>query len=78
MTREEAEDLLDDAVMRISEHFEHVQILASRQTENSTQYVARGGGNWYARTGMAQAFLQTDQAQTEADEIRRILPDNED
>lgn len=73
MTQAEAEKLLDDAVARLGEHFDSVQILASWNEEGLTLCCKRGVGNWYARQGMAHEFINADQAQETAHQIAQVL-----
>jgi hypothetical protein len=71
MTDEEATKFIDECVARISEHFDSVQILASRRhpAAGGTQALMRGAGDWYARQGMAHEFIDLDRAKTQAHEI---------
>jgi hypothetical protein len=74
MTGAEAEKILEDTVARLAEHFDAVQIMASWQTpQNCTACGKRGSGNWYARQGMAQEFIDEDQARTQAKEIGDVI-----
>lgn len=73
MTQSEAEKLLDDAVARLGEHFDSVQILASWNEGGLTLCSKRGAGNWYARQGMAHEFINADQAQETAHQIAQVL-----
>ena len=75
MTRPEAEKLLDGVLSQLIEHFEGVQILATRMAPEGqgTERFFMGAGNWYARQGLAHAFIKTDEAQTLASEIGEKL-----
>lgn len=64
-SREELERIVDDSLARLAEHFEVVEIFASRVEPDGTRCIKRGMGNWYARQGMAQEFIGL----TRADEI---------
>lgn len=68
--------LLQAKVDSLMEHFDSVQILVSFRSpkDGGTAYLARGGGNWYARQGMAHEFINADRAQIEAHELSKILP----
>jgi hypothetical protein len=77
MTASEAERICEDAVAKLGEHFEAIQIMVSWTEPDGTLCVRRGGGNWYARQGMAHDFINSDKAQTEAREIAQQL-DRED
>ena len=68
-------ELLDECLRCLGEHLESVQIIGSFVNDNGeTERVTRGAGNWYARIGMAQEFLEMDAAQTTAFELSKILP----
>ncbi|MFZ4779101.1 MAG: hypothetical protein ACOYM3_27375 [Terrimicrobiaceae bacterium] len=61
----------------LGEHFEAVQILASHMTVNGETVGAyQGRGNWHARRGMAQDFIEKDSAQTLAWEIKNEDDEN--
>lgn len=56
------EDLqrVQDAVDVLIEHFDSVQILATKhepEIEDGTVHVSLGAGNWYARYGQAKEWL---------------------
>lgn len=64
--------LLFEFLPKLMEHCDAVQVLLSFPTPNGqTMRKADGRGNWYARQGMAHEFINTDQAQTIADEISK-------
>ncbi len=70
MTNEEAQAIIDDALVKLGEHFDCVQVLVTWPTEErATAALFRGVGNWYARTGMAREFIERD----EADTLTRVL-----
>lgn len=74
MTDEEKQnlwDLITSATEKLGEHFDAIQILASMSEEDGTRTFFHGAGNWYARRGMAQEFVNVDQARTLAAEIER-------
>ncbi len=54
------------AVDDLREHFDAVQILASFENDEpgenkgNTEMHVSGGGNWYARVGMAASFIERD------------------
>lgn len=60
------------------EHFDCVQILVSNVIPDGTANIFKGGGNWFARQGMCHDFIRRDQAQTNADEIGRVMKPSED
>jgi hypothetical protein len=78
MKAEDAEKMLERIAAQLGEHFEAVQILVSWNEEGMSMCSKRGAGNWYARIGMAREFLVCDQAQTNANEIKQILPPPDD
>ena len=52
-SREAAEQVVKSAAASIMEHYEAVQIIATRPTEGrGTECFTWGRGNWYARKGM--------------------------
>lgn len=72
-------ELMDRCLRDLGEHFDSVQLIGSFVTDDGqTQRVTRGIGNWYARIGMAQEFLEMDAAQTTAYELKKVLPVNEE
>lgn len=76
MTNEEASSFVMAEAHRLGEHFDAVQILVTRMNGGSTQYIARGVGNWYARQGIARAFVQNDVHEDLAREIAdQLKPD---
>ncbi len=62
MKTEDAKQMIEAIASQLSEHFEAVQILVSFPQDGGTQGLNAGRGNWYARQGMAQEFLQREQA----------------
>lgn len=76
MTPEEAEKWLGEMVAKIGEEFDCVQILVSKMAPegNGTERIFIGSGNWYARFGMAHAFIQRDQAQEIGKEVSAQMP----
>jgi hypothetical protein len=79
LTDKQKGEMLVDAAARLSEFFGSVQIHASALTiDGDTQSFHAGNGDWYARQGLAQEFIDTDQAETLAKEINREPPDKFD
>lgn len=79
MTKEQAGELLEKTAEMLGEHFDAVQILATRHIDAQTHYIARGAGNWYARQGMAHEFINTDINQDVARQIaERLEPRSDD
>lgn len=66
-----AQAAMNRALEILGEHFDAVQILASHMTVRGETVAAYNGrGNWHARRGMAQDFIEKDSAQTFAWEIK--------
>lgn len=63
------------AIHLLMEHFDCVQVLCSRVTQDrETESYYLGAGNWHARQGMAREFLSKDQAQTQAHALAEVMP----
>lgn len=73
MTRDEATALIDTHLEALGEHFDSVQILVSNCDYAGTSFIPRGCGNFYARKGMAQTFVERDVAEDSARYIAREL-----
>lgn len=69
MNKDAAGKLLEDTAAKLGEHFDAVQIMATKNEEGHTLCVKRGSGNWYARQGMAHEFINEDIAQESARQI---------
>lgn len=54
---------------QLAEHFEHIQVLVSWNENQETHCIKTGVGNWYARQGMAHAFITEDVAQENARQV---------
>lgn len=79
MTKEEANQLLARTAAALGEHFGAVQILASMPVPGGgTQGFKYGSGDWYARQGLAHAFIHSDQADELSDQIARKLDPPDD
>ena len=74
MTPEQMQAKVEIHLNALMEFFDCVQILVSTYTPKGTDFVRKGAGNWFARQGMAQDFINTARAETEAAEIARVLP----
>lgn len=74
MSPEDREALLDRKLAELAEVFDHVQILATWDSEGSTKTLKRGFGNWHARVGMAHEFIDWGRSYDAAKEIQKILP----
>jgi hypothetical protein len=75
---DELNNLVLPHVHQLMEHFDAVQILATVVSERGTEMVAIGSGNWYARRGMAEEFINRDKAVTEANEIAEAIQSSQD
>lgn len=76
MSREEA--ICEEAVARLGEHFDAVQIFVSLPMDGGgTRCIKKGGGNWYARQGMAHEFINEDMAQEIAVKVNEGRPDDD-
>ena len=65
MSEEEAVQILKKAASDLGEHFDNIQIHASWMSLNGDGYTKAyhtGIGDWYARQGLAHAFINEDQA----------------
>jgi hypothetical protein len=78
MTPKETLAFVDFHISALLEHFDAVQILASRSDHEGTHDVMRGGGNWYACQGMAHDFITRDRAQSEAHEWFKLAGGDQD
>ncbi len=73
MRDKEAIDRIKVASATLSEHFDHVQIMVTWDESNVTKHGFWGGGNWYARLGLAKYFLDHDNAQEMAMELSGVM-----
>lgn len=79
MTNEELSKIVENAALALGEHFEAVQILASNCDQEGTAVVRRGVGNFYARVGMAQEFVDLDKDEMLSHKIAQALnPEDEE
>lgn len=66
---EEDNALLDSHAAQLSEHFESVQIIATRRRPGGiTRLAARGGGNFYASLGAVREWLVMQEERTRIQE----------
>ena len=63
MTDEELTAYLEARAAELFEHFDSVQILASKTEQGESTAFYRGGGDWYSRQGMAHEFIKRSQQQ---------------
>jgi len=79
MTKEEANELLARTASALGEHFGAVQILASMPISGGgTRAFKYGCGDWYARQGLAHAFINSDQADELSTQIAEKLDPPDD
>jgi hypothetical protein len=78
MTAQDQYDLVLQSVMQLGEHFESVQILASNTEGGETRFIFEGGGNVFARRGMATAWLEDLGATNTADRLAENITDPPD
>ena len=80
MTNAESNLLVDQAVLKLSEHFNSVQILVAWPEGGTTKSYKLGAGDWYARQGLAHEFIHEDMARDNARLLGEILdkPDEGD
>lgn len=74
LSPDDMQGVVQGHVTRLMEHFDSVQVLVSVCTDRGTESVFLGGGNWFARQGMAHDFITKDRAHTEASELSKVLP----
>ena len=73
----EEEQIIDNAISVLMEHFDCVQVLVSRvDMDGNTSSHRRGSGNWYARLGMAHEFINAGVSQDAAERIAREISEN--
>jgi hypothetical protein len=78
MTDDEIQSRIDKAVAELMECCSAVQILTSYVDNKSlTHFNLGGSGDWYARQGMAQAFVNRGQARNYLDVKRSEYADQE-
>ena len=70
---EEAYKLLVTTINRLSDHFDSIQLNATRHNNGRTQSFSIGEGNWFARRGVVQEWLQQHEDYMAAREIRKEL-----
>lgn len=74
MSDSEAYDIVENALDKIGEHFSNVQILISWPADGGgTRKIFIGSGDWYARQGLAGAFIKSDEAEDTARAIAREM-----
>ena len=77
MTDKEGIKLIDSHVAALMEHFDAVQIFATKSDGEGTEDWMRGGGNWYARQGLAHEFITRGNVRSKAHEMSCIENEND-
>jgi len=72
------EDMVRRSAEQLGEHIEHVQIMATWNIDGLSYTTMYGAGNWYARQGLAQAFIARDMAQEQAREMGIMMDRREE
>lgn len=72
-----ASKAVDQALHVLGEHFEAVQILATRCIEGNTHTCCRGTGNYHSRIGLAHEFLNAEVAKEHAVQLSEIVKPSE-
>lgn len=67
-------ELIEGHASRLSEHFDSVLIIATKNEECVTRLVVRRRGNYYASKGAAIEWLENESQQELAKEIADKLP----
>ena len=78
LTHEQARKMIEEAAVRLAEHFEAVEIHVSWMDQGTTKCQHSGVGNWYARIQMAREFVEADHAEEQAVAIARNLEPPDD
>lgn len=75
MITDNEKQVVQKCLETISEHFDCVQLLVSREIGDfsGTERIFIGRGNWFARKGMAKDFLDMDNQIESAREIANHL-----
>jgi len=65
-------DMLRRVAIQLGEHFNSVQVLATKvEPSGGTTLFRMGVGDWYARRGAAQEFIEKERAETFAAELKK-------
>jgi hypothetical protein len=56
-------ELCDEVLLKLGEHFDSLQIMATTTEAEGTRTWFRGTGNWFARQGLAHEFIGREQAE---------------
>lgn len=71
MTQDEAFKLLDETSLKLGEHFDSIQILATYTEQSSSYSFMAGAGNFYARLELARSFIRKDEMKDFIDLLKR-------
>ena len=70
---------VDKALRALGEHFDALSVIGTFvDDDGQTHCLSRGVGNWYARVGACQEFLDKDQAQMTAEAIGEVMMEEEE
>jgi hypothetical protein len=61
------DEIMEKMFAQLGEYVDHVQVHISFEGGEGTQCIHHGMGNWFARKGMAQEFIERDQARNHHD-----------
>ncbi len=80
MTQKEQVDILRQHASQLAEHFDAVQIIATRYApeNDGTVIVSWGAGNWFARYGSVGAWLRKEDATLDVEGISEADDDDGD
>lgn len=73
MDQKEVTRRVDQALDSLGEFFESVQIIATDSDVDGSTYIARGRGNFYARKGSVQQWLENDRHDDQAQYIGDVI-----
>lgn len=73
MTAEEAEKILEEAVARVSEHFDSVLILATWTKGDDCLFVKRGTGNVFEWYGMVDSYMREQSTKLNAHFLGQVI-----
>lgn len=69
--------LVEQSMNVLREHFDTVQIFASRQDEDGTVNATQGVGNWFARYGQVKDWIHRSEENTRIEARKNYDEDNE-
>ena len=75
--RERQSKLVTDAAASLMEHFDTVQIFATKYEAGETVSFKAGSGNWYSRYGQICEWAQKQQTCMDIEAAQEIQPDDD-